>query len=170
LFGGQFSYSCTFHDREGTGFDQYRDIVKLGNPFVNFEFENDASGHDIFKFPWMPDHTSSDMYYTGEGRLQIFGLEIGSATFTGNRGPNDGTGVGPGGPYGTYKTDAELGYYPDKYRAGVLYLKIGPFKFGPNNEDIRNSTQNWLHDLIGTPRFKYDPEHHPDKWLWQFGW
>lgn len=109
---------------------------------------------------------------SSEIRLRILGVELGNTIFTGRPGPNDERGVlfGNGyGPNGTYATNEEMGYYPDEYRAGVIYVKIGPFKFGPNNETIRDRTQNWLHDhWVPTPRFKKLDR--PNKWLWQFGW
>lgn len=121
-----FSFSCTYHDREGTEFDQYRDVVKLRGLFVNLEIENDAGFHDVFKFPWMPDHHSTDMYMSSEIRLQFFGVEVGNSIFTGRPGRNDKSGVvyGDGyGPYGTYTTNDELGYYPDKYRLEYFILR-----------------------------------------------
>ena len=164
LFNSMFSYSDTYYDREGTKFDQYRNTVRLGSPFVNLQIENDAGFNDIFKFPWMPDHHTTDMYMSSEIWLRLFGVELGNTIFTGRP---DKNAIDPDGPNGTYGLGESN---PDQYRAGVLYIKLGLLKFGPNNETIRDKTQNWLHDKswIHTPRFrKLD---RPNKWLWQFGW
>lgn len=46
----------------------------------------------------------------------------------------------------------------------------GVIKIGYNSEDIRDATQNWLHDLpfIKTPRFPVNKKKHPNKWHWEF--
>ncbi len=130
----------------------------------NIENENDASFHDFMpKLSGMPYHETSYKYLTEELRINfIGGIKIGLTIFTGN--PNN-YGFDPDqGPYGTYEEN--------EYRGGVLYFQIGPFKFGPNNETIRDKTQNWFHDLtfIHTPRFPIDRKKHPNKWFWQLGW
>jgi hypothetical protein len=167
LFSGLFSYSDTYYDREGTKFDQYRNSVRIGSPILNLQVENDANGQDIFPFPFMPNHVASDKFLSGQVKLRFGMAELGLTLFTGEPDKEEvlyGDGYGPYGTYGLGITD------PNEYRAGVLYLKVGPFKFGPNNEGIRDYFQNGLHDTkkIHTPRFlKLD---RPNKWLWQIGW
>jgi hypothetical protein len=56
----------------------------------------------------------------------------------------------------------------DSYRAGILYLAIGPLKFGINSEKIRNATQNFLHRINGWPEFRVIAK--PDSFYWEFGW
>jgi hypothetical protein len=163
LFGGQFSYSCTFHDREGTKLDQYRDIVKLGNPFVNFEFENDASGHSIFPFPWMPDHTSSDKFLTGQAKLNFGLAELGLTLFTGDPGPNRSSRNKD--TEGNY-TNGDNGENPDEFRAGIFYVGFGPIQLGINSEGIRDHTQNWLHrNVTNDPTFRVLPR--KPRFYWQ---
>ncbi len=43
-----------------------------------------------------------------------------------------------------------------KYRAGIAYFAIGPFRYGSDSERTRDLIQNRIiHDNIGSPRFEY---------------
>jgi RHS repeat-associated protein len=156
MFSSRFSYSCTFYDRQIDRFDQYRDLIRLGNPLFNWQIENDASGHEYFPFPWMPDHTSSDKFLTGQVKLRLGMAELGLTLFTGDPGPNRAS----------RNFDPETGEYlkgmngedPDEFRAGILYIGFGPIKLGINSEGIRDNTQNWLHrNVTHDPTFRTLP-------------
>lgn len=165
---GIVSYSRTVYDRDGEKFDQCRDIWKLGYPLFNLQVENDAD-MNVLKLPWLPKYKSSDKHMSSEVRLRILGfIEIGNTTVTGESHPNakyEERALSKEGPYGTY--EAYEGYDPDEYRAGILYIQIGSFRFGYNSETIRDRTQNWAHDnWFATPRFK--KLNRPGKWYWEF--
>jgi RHS repeat-associated protein len=155
MFSSGFSYSCTFYDRQIDRFDQYRDVARLGIPWVNIQVENDASGHSIFKFPLMPDHTSSDKFLTGQVKMRFGMAEIGLTLFTGDPGPNRASRIKD--EDGNY-TIGINGEDPDEFRAGILYIGFGPIKLGINSEGIRDNTQNWLHrNVTNDPTFKKLP-------------
>jgi len=166
--GGLYATSsCTFYDRKGTEYDQYRDVITAGyTPLFNIQVENDTKDLHLGFLPGMPKHEHSDKYMTSEIRLRVGLLEFGTTAVTGRPypGANDKNGgIIEGGPNGTY---AKVGDYdPDEYREGIFYVQIGALRVGYNSETIRDNTQNWLHDLIGTPRFK--KLNRPDKWYWE---
>jgi RHS repeat-associated protein len=163
LFYSGLSYADTYYDREGTKFDQYRNVVCLGPPVVNLQFENDLSFQSVFKFPWMPKHVSSDKFLTTQAKLKTGFMEIGLTLFTGDPGPN----------MASRNWDTEENYTkgvngenPDEFRAGILYVGFGPIKFGMNSESIRDHTQNWVHrNLTNDPTFRVLPR--KPKFYWQ---
>lgn len=53
------------------------------------------------------------------------------------------------------------------YRAGIIYLKIGSWKFGYDSEFIRDKIQNTLHEMWGYPKFKV--KNKKSHFVWQFG-
>ena len=106
--------------------------------------------------------------FTGDGgdRFRTAGLQVNFFSFS--AGFNIGTGdpgmdLGVdrkvdrsfGGSYGTYVTNSD-GKNPDKYRLGLGYIGMGPFKAGVNSEKLRTGIQNGFHKLIGSPDFKVD--------------
>ncbi len=162
------TFSTTFYDRVGEEFDQYRDLWRLGNPLFSLQAENDAD-MNILNLPWLPKHEASDKHMSSEVRLRLYGfIEIGNTTVTGRSYPGanyENKGLSDEGPYGTY--ESKDGYNPDEYRAGILYIQIGSFRFGYNSETIRDRTQNWVHDhWFPTPRFR--KLNRPGKWYWEY--
>lgn len=129
----------------------------VGVPLFNLQVENDADMH-LLDLPGLPHHIASDKYLTSDIRLRLGPIEIGNTTVTGN---SDHYQIVDGGPNGTYSDN--------EYASGILYFKIGAFKFGYNSETIRDKTQNWAHDTIfPTPRFPVNKKKHPNKWYWEF--
>jgi hypothetical protein len=61
---------------------------------------------------------------------------------------------------------------PDKYRAGIIYVGLGPLKIGKDSEANRHALQNKLaHDGLmhgESPYFRVLPNRKP-KWFWYFG-
>lgn len=160
-------FSRTFYDREGEKFDQYRDVWKLGNPLYSLQVENDAD-MNVLNLPGLPKHEASDKHMSSEIRIRLFGfIEVGNTTVTGRSYPHAtiNNGLVDQGPYGTYVAKGD--HNPDEYRAGIIYIQIGSFRFGYNSETIRDRTQNWAHDnWFATPRFK--KLNRPGKWFWEF--
>ena len=164
---GFVTFSSTNYNRKGEKFDQSRDIWKAGIPGFNLQVENDADMNKL-NLPWLPKHEASDKHMSSEIRIRLFGfIEVGNPTVTGRSYPESdyGKGLSKEGPYGTY--EAYDGYNQDEYRAGILYIQIGSFRFGYNSETIRDRTQNWVHDhWFPTPRFR--KLNRPGKWYWEF--
>jgi hypothetical protein len=131
---------------------------------VTAEFENDANMHNVFNLPGMPEHEHSDKYLTAQFRLNFFGLQAGLILFTGSP---DGAIIDE---TGTYAPDSNnpLATDVDDYRAGILYIGLGPLKLGINSEKIRNATQNFLHRIMGWPEFRVIPG--PATLFWEFWW
>jgi len=141
------SLERTWYNRRGKEFDQIRNKISIGNPFFPVFIQNDN------------DFPDSDMYYTQGTRIILGGIfDIGLDLVTGRPIPP----AGPGGPNGTYDNER------NHHRAGILSFRIGPFRFGYNNEKIRDKTQNKWHDMIDTPRFPIDYSRR-GRWYWTFG-
>lgn len=154
---GVFSYS-------GTTFDS-GETSQTTNKFTfgGWSYENDCKH---FHMPWVPQcEESEDRYRTAAVRYQFGPSSLGLNMCTGNKSAQflDDDEI----YYEAGTTDDGIVYDPDKYRAGVLYIGIGPFRIGRNSEEIRDFFQNRLHKLIGDHLFKKldnDPE-----WYWFFG-
>jgi len=157
------------YDREGSKYDQHRDKITVGliPGLITAEFENDVSMHNVFNLSGMPKHEDSDKYLTAQARLNFFGLQTGLMLFTGSP---DGAQEKEINGHLTYVPDPNnpLATDVDDYRAGILYIGLGPLKFGVNSEKIRNATQNFLHRVMGWPEFRVIPG--PAKPFWEFGW
>jgi hypothetical protein len=158
------------YDREGTKYDQHRDKITVGliPGLVTAEFENDANMHDVFNLPGMPEHEHSDKYLTAQFRLNFLGLQTGMILFTGDPKGAKEEEINGILTYVNPDPDNPLSTDVDKYRAGILYIGLGPLKFGINSEKIRNATQNYLHRIMGWPIFRENSG--PAKPFWEFGW
>jgi RHS repeat-associated protein len=147
----------TRYDRQGSEYDQWRNMMTIGSPLAPLRVQND---NDMLFFVG----GGTDMYYTQGTRVSFLGglMDIGLDVVTG-RGTS-WTDDGVGSPYGYY--DIEL----NKHRTGILSFRFGSFRFGYNSESIRNYFQNGLHDVIGSPRYPIDTTR-KGRWFWElFGW
>jgi RHS repeat-associated protein len=146
----------TRYDRQGSEYDQWRNMMTLGSPLAPLRVQND---NDMLFFVG----GGTDMYYTQGTRVSFLGglMDIGLDVVTGN---GDMENLGKGGPNGYYQDEK------NKHRAGILSFRFGPFRFGYNSEPIRDYFQNGLHDVIGSPRYPIDPTR-KGHWFWGlFGW
>ncbi|GIV26479.1 MAG: hypothetical protein KatS3mg027_0293 [Bacteroidia bacterium] len=155
-----FVTGSTYYDNPGDEFDQRLWSVRLGIPGFNIKYTNDMS----FGLPF---GDGGDRYRTAAFRIQIGAVSIGINLFTGDPGLKDRAIEIRSDGYKYYIKNLD-GKDPDKYRAGVAYIGIGPFKFGKDSEKIRHNIQNVLvHDKIGSPRFTILDR--KEKFYFQFG-
>ncbi|MFZ5942320.1 MAG: RHS repeat-associated core domain-containing protein [Bacteroidota bacterium] len=157
-----FRHESMVYDKEGTNFDQTRYTITFGNPLVNMQNENDARIQELDFIPSIVPKAMSDMYLSEEARINIGPIQIGTTIFTG-RVKKDKYGrdmFTPDGPNGTWIEEKE-------YRAGIIYLKLGPLKFGIDSEGIRDWIQNGYHDRINNKRFRKTDK--KARFIWQLG-
>ncbi len=163
-FGGIATVGSTRYNNPGDEFDQTLGHIRLGNPIANIKYEND------YLFDWNiplgPNPDGGDRFRTAAVKLRFANITVGINLFTGDPGlnPDDREDNGE-----FYLPNAN-GDNPDKYRAGVAYLGIGPFRFGGDSEGIRHTFQNRLaHDFLrpGTPHFRELDR--TNKFFFQFG-
>ncbi len=143
-------------------FSQTTNRITLGDAFTNISYENDY----MFDIHVLGHYNADngDEYRTAAARIKFGSISVGVNLFTGNpglKGGEDGVRKTFEDPeFGGRETYVlnELGDDPDKYRAGVLYVGIGPFRFGRNSEQIRHTYQNrFAHDFLmggDSPYFK----------------
>ncbi len=161
------------YDREGTKYDQHRDKITAGliPGLLTAEFENDIGMENYFKKHYnmtgMPEHEDSVKYLTAQVRLNFFGLQTGLILFTGSSEGAIKDKIN-GREYFVPDPNNPLATDVDDYRAGILYIGLGPLKFGINSDKIRNATQNFLHRVMGWTEFRMIPG--PAKPFWEFGW
>jgi hypothetical protein len=136
---GGLNYSATrFNAGE---FTQTTNMWTLGTPLNNIKFENDMDMSP--GLPGTPDVENGDRYRTGAAQINAGGVSLGFNCFTGDPGLNDAVVQNH-----TYQTSV-YGSDPDKYRAGVLYMGVGPVKAGINSEHVRAVIQNdIIHDNL----------------------
>ena len=146
-FGGVLSYSGTTFTSGETS--QTTNMITLGNPFVNIKYENDYMFGAGKYFPGVPAADGGDRYRTAAARLKVGPFSVGVNLFTGDPGL-DGLDRETKLINGReHYVENIYGDNPDKYRAGIFYVGVGPFKFGRNSERIRNTFQNrFAHDYI----------------------
>lgn len=159
-FGGKH-YQGNYGDGE---FTQTTGTVTIGVPFLNVKYENDI-------FPWsdnknskfgalvgkildngnlglVPSPDKGDRYRSAGLEMNVFGLSWGFQLFTGDPGFNAEDRMYD--PYGGKKEIYKIGLPgtdPNKYREGIMYYGIGPFRFGTNREKNRHCIQNrFAHD------------------------
>jgi RHS repeat-associated protein len=144
-----FVVGSTTYNNPGNEFDQRNGHARIGIPGFNIKYENDG------KMGSLGD--GGDRHRTAAAKIQFGALHVGINLFTGDPGldPSDrNVNLDKGGKYGLYVINAQ-GDDPDKYRAGVGYVGIGPFRFGNDSESRRHKIQNELvHDKVGSPHFK----------------
>jgi RHS repeat-associated protein len=122
----QITYGQTFYNSPGKKFDQRTGHFVVGNPLLNFKFENDYFGD------------KGDKYRSGAGEINAFGFGVGFSVFTGE--PSREFLNKQQGPFGTYIAGPSNN--PDEYRAGGFYFKTPFGRFGKNSEKSRALVQN----------------------------
>ena len=182
-YGGEWTFfsvlnysGTTF--KNGGEIDQTTNAITIGGPFFNVKYENDYMFDLGQYFPGVPSADNGDRYRTAAARIKAGPLTVGVNLFTGDPGRTwDERNPEPMDypEYDIYQrmtyTLNESGDDPDKYRAGVFYVGIGPFRFGKNSEQIRHTYQNrFAHDFLmkgDSPYFKVlDIK---PKWYYYFG-
>lgn len=140
---------------------QTTNSIILGTYWCNFTYENDYMFNIGKYIPLVPAADNGDRYRTAAARFRLTAISLGVNLFTGDPGVdhNDRRTFNDPDASGreTYTISAN-GDNPDRYRAGVFYVGIGPFKVGGNSEGIRNLFQNrFAHDFLSkkdSPYFK----------------
>lgn len=136
-------------------FTQTTNMWTFGSPINNLKTENDMNMFDNRKIPGIPMSDNGDRYRTGAGQINVGLVSIGMNVFTGDPGLTKSD-KRPDGD-NNYGVSA-YGSDPDdpRYRAGILYVGIGPIKIGINSERIRAAVQNGIHDnpAIDSPHFR----------------
>lgn len=166
--GGEWTF-FSYLNYSGTAFtsgetSQTTNAITIGGPIKNVKYENDYMFDLGQYFPGVPE-AIGDRYRTAAVRIKVGSLSVGVNLFTGDPGftwdernpiPMDFP------EYSIYHrmtyTQNDDGDDPDKYRAGVFYVGVGPFRLGKNSEQIRHRFQNrFAHDFImggESPYFK----------------
>ena len=150
----------------GTTFIQGRkyqttNSIILGSYLCNFTYENDYMFNIGKYIPFVLASDNGDRYRTAAARFRFGILSVGVNIFTGDPGVDHDTRQTFNDPDAdgreTY-TIGTNGDNPDEYRAGVLYVGLGPIKIGANSEQIRHFFQNrFAHDFLchgDSPYFK----------------
>ncbi len=153
--------STTYITPGSPEFNQRTGHTRIGVPGLNIKYENDY----FWNIPLTGD--GGDRYRTAAAKVQVGSVSVGLNLFTGDPGVNGRESEDrPDGH--TYYIKNSKGNDPDKYRAGIGYIGIGPFKIGNDTEKRRNNIQNErVHDKIGSPRFTVLDR--PNKFYFQFG-
>lgn len=140
---------------------QTTNSIVFGTYWCDFKYENDYMFNIGKYIPLVPAADNGDRYRSAAARFRLTVLSVGVNFFTGDPGVDHDdrrTFNDPdAGGRETYTISAN-GDNPDEYRAGVLYVGLGPFKIGANSEQIRNLFQNrFAHDFLckkDSPYFK----------------
>lgn len=163
--GGEWCL-CGFLGFSGTkyysgDFTQTTNSIIIGNHLCNFTYENDFMFNLGQYLPGVPNADNGDRYRSAAARFMVGPISIGTNLFTGDPGVSHDarrTFEDPEANYRETYTLNEEGNDPDRYRAGILYVGIGPFKIGANSETIRHFLQNrFAHDFLcrkDSPYFK----------------
>jgi RHS repeat-associated protein len=159
-FGGK-RYQGDYADGE---FTQTTGTVTIGVPFKSVRYENDimpwtnndkngltkAVGWtlDRANLGFTPSADQGDRYRSAGMEMNVAGFSWGFQLFTGDPGfltERRQTKLLPNGK--EIYVDNRNGANPDKYREGIKYFGIGPFRFGSNGEWNRHNIQNkFAHD------------------------
>lgn len=156
---GIFSYSGTrYYSGELT---QTTNAIIIGNYLCNVAYENDFMFNMANYLPGVPCADNGDRYRSAAARIMIGPIEFGINLFTGDPGQHHSdrrTFEDPEANYRETYTINENGDDPDRYRAGIAYIGIGPIKAGINSENVRHLLQNrFAHDFLcrgDSPYFK----------------
>jgi len=129
--------------------------------WCNFAYENDYLFNLGKYIPLVPAADNGDRYRTAAARFRVALFSVGVNLYTGDPGVDSDdrrTFKDPDANGRETYTLSANGDNPDEYRAGVLYVGLGPFKIGANSEQIRNYFQNkFAHDFLcqnNSPYFK----------------
>ncbi|WP_323028415.1 polymorphic toxin type 23 domain-containing protein [Gelidibacter japonicus] len=97
-----------------------------------------------------------DRFRTAAVQIGFKDFKAGFNLFTGDPSLDEGSYNGHDGASinGSYSSNGSyMGSNANKYRLGAAYFGYRGNRLGVNSESIRNSIQNGLHDIIGSPRF-----------------
>ena len=148
----------TFYQGKGK---QTTNSIILGTYWCSLAYENDYMFNLGKYILCVPAADGGDRYRSAAARLRIGVFSVGVNLFTGDPGVDHEdrrTFSDPDANGRETYTISANGDNPDEYRAGVLYVGLGPFKIGANSEQIRNFFQNrFAHDFLcrgDSPYFK----------------
>ena len=140
---------------------QTTNSIIIGNFLCNIAYQNDYMFNLGYYLPGVPAADNGDRYRSAAARLMIGPIEFGLNLYTGDPGLDHRdrkTYEDPEANGRETYTLNENGDDPDRYRAGILYVGIGPIRAGVNSESIRNFFQNrFAHDFLcrgDSPYFK----------------
>jgi hypothetical protein len=146
-------------------FSQTTNMITLGIPGLNLQYENDYMFG--FSMPGVPKADGGDRYRTAAVRINAGVFSIGLNMFTGDPGldnrAEDYRWID--GRWRRVYVESN-GNNPNSHRAGVLYIGVGPFRFGRNSERIRHIFQNRLAHGNKYPWFEVLPRKR--RWYWGF--
>ena len=152
-FSGTKYYSGTM--------SQTTNSIIIGDFFCNIAYQNDYMFNLGYYMPGIPAADNGDRYRSAAARFMIGPIEFGVNLFTGDPGLNHEdrrTFEDPEANGRETYTINENGDDPDRYRAGIAYVGVGPIRAGVNSESIRNFFQNrFAHDFLcrgDSPYFK----------------
>jgi len=174
-FGGLLNYSGT---KISSGdISQTTNMITLGIPGFNYQYENDYLFN--LSMPGVPKADGGDRYRTAAAKINIGIISFSTSLFTGDPGlrSEDREKRIINGREAYVRN--EFGDDPDKYRSGIFYIGVGPFRIGRNSEQIRHVFQNvvahdWIMFLNPSPYFirldknKNDPRYRRARWYWGF--
>lgn len=156
---GYVGYSGTKFTQDNI--KQTTNSIILGNCLCNFTYENDYMFNLSKYIPCVPAADNGDRYRSAAARFRFGPFSVGVNLFTGDPGVDHNVRRTFNDPdrdgRETYTISAN-GDDPDKFRAGIFYVGIGPFKIGSNSEKVRDCFQNkFAHDWLckgDSPYFK----------------
>lgn len=136
---------------------QTTNSILIGNQYAQCTYENDYLFNLTKELIGIVPADNGDRYRSAAAKIRIGPVYVGVNLFTGDPGLKDEdrrTELDANGRE-TYVIN-ENGDDPDQYRAGLLYIGAGPFRYGYNSEQIRHFFQNrFAHDLICGGRSPY---------------
>ena len=153
---------------------QTTNSITLGNWLCSLTYENDHM-FDIGKLvPGVLAADNGDRYRSAAARMMIGPVSMGVLLFTGDPGyrhDDRRTFADPEANGRETYTLSDQGDDPDRYRAGIAYVGVGPIRFGVNSEQVRHVFQNrFAHDFLckgDSPYFKV--LNRPRQWYFYFG-
>lgn len=140
---------------------QTTNSIIIGDYMTNFTYENDYMFNLGSCIPGIPNSDNGDRYRSAAARFMVGPISVGLNLFTGDPGVSHDdrrTYNDPDANGRETYTLNEKGDDPDRYRAGILYVGIGPIRAGVNSERLRHFFQNrFAHDFLcrgDSPYFK----------------
>ena len=138
---------------------QTTNSIIIGGKLAQCTYENDYMFNITKELPGVVAADNGDRFRTAAAKIRVGPLYVGINIFTGD----------PGLKHEDRKTEFDAngretyvindnGDDPDQFRAGLIYIGAGPFRYGYNSEKIRHFLQNrFAHDFLcggDTPYFK----------------
>lgn len=153
---------------------QTTNSINIGTKLVCVSYENDYMFHLFDELIGFVPADNGDRYRTAAAKIRVGPFYIGVNLFTGNPGFKDEDRMAEPDPENNGRMTYVInnnGDDPDQYRAGLLYLGAGPFRFGVNSEKVRNALQNrFAHDFLCGGRVPYFKVlDRPDEFYFYFG-